>query len=116
MTSFASVLVLVLLSLVMLSKRAEAQVDCSSIIEKLLNCEAFLFKFSNVPNPQCCANVQDLVRAAKASKDVLRGTCRCLKGALQTVPVDLTNAAKLTPLCHLDLNIPISPSVDCDSL
>ncbi|PWA88919.1 non-specific lipid-transfer protein 3 [Artemisia annua] len=116
MTSLASVLVLVLLSLFMLSKHAEAQVDCSSIIVKLMSCEAFLFKYSNVPGPQCCASVQDLARAAKASKDVLRGTCRCLKSAVQIVPVDLTNAAKLTPLCHLDLNVPISPSVDCDSL
>nr|GEX02771.1 non-specific lipid-transfer protein-like [Tanacetum cinerariifolium] len=110
-------LVLVLVSLVLLSKQqVKAQVDCSSIIEKLFDSEAFLFKYSNAPSPQCCASVQDLVLAAKASKDVLRGTCRCLKDAVQTLPVDLKNAAKLTPLCHLDLNIPVSLSVDCDSL
>lgn len=108
---------LILVPLVCLSlQHVDAQTDCGNVIFKLLSCESFLFGSSNVPSPQCCANAQDLVQAANASKDVLKATCQCLKNALQSFPVDLGNAANLTQLCHLNLSIPISPSVDCDSL
>ncbi|MFS7905030.1 putative plant lipid transfer protein/Par allergen [Helianthus anomalus] len=108
---------LILIVMVLLSKHhVSAQVDCGNVIVKLINCESFLFGYSNQPSPQCCASAQDLVQAANASKDVLKATCRCLKNAVQTLPVNLSNAARITPLCHLNLDIPISPSVDCDSL
>lgn len=108
---------LIMIIIVSLSKpHVEAQVDCGDVIFKLINCESFLFRYANGPSPQCCAGAQDLVQAANASRDVLKATCHCLKKAVQTLPVNLTNAAQLLPLCQLNLTIPISPSVNCDLL
>nr|XP_043611560.1 non-specific lipid-transfer protein-like [Erigeron canadensis] len=108
---------LVVFLVLLLSKQhVEAQVSCDQIVIKLINCESFLFGYSNVPGVQCCASAQDVVQQANASKEVLKATCRCLKAAAQAMPVNLSNAAQLTQSCNLNLNIPISPSVDCDSL
>ncbi|XP_024982859.1 non-specific lipid-transfer protein-like [Cynara cardunculus var. scolymus] len=110
-------IILMLVSVLLLSKqRATAQIDCRIVISKLINCESFLFGYSPVPSPDCCASTQDLVQAANASKDVLKATCRCLKSAVQAFPVNLSNAAQIAPLCHLNLNIPIDPSINCDLL
>ncbi|KAI3740916.1 hypothetical protein L2E82_31391 [Cichorium intybus] len=100
----------------LLKQHVYAQTNCQDVIAKLMPCESFILGFSTEPSPQCCASAQDLVRAANASRDVLRATCRCLKNAVQSIPVDLSNAARITSLCNLNLSIPIDPSVDCDSL
>ncbi|KAL8259309.1 hypothetical protein R6Q59_027262 [Mikania micrantha] len=110
-------LCLIMIILVSLHERhIEAQVDCVDVILKLTNCESFLIGISNHPRPYCCASAQYLVDAANASRDVLKATCQCLKNAIRSFPVNLTNAAQLTSLCHLNLNVPISPDVNCDSL
>ncbi|KAK9057935.1 hypothetical protein SSX86_022774 [Deinandra increscens subsp. villosa] len=113
------ILPMCLISIIMVSlanQHVKAQVNCGEVIFKLLSCESFLFGYSSHPNAECCASARDLVQAANASRDVRRATCHCLKNAVQSIPVNLTNAANLTSLCHLSLDIPISPSVDCDSL
>lgn len=108
---------MILASTVLLSKQGvNAQTNCQDVITKLMTCEPFIFGYSYEPSPQCCSSAQDLVRAANASRDVLRATCRCLKTAVQSFPVDFSNAARITSLCHLNLSIPIDPSVNCDTL
>ena len=110
-------IILMLVSVLLLSEQhVNGQIDCQNVISKLISCESFLFGYSNVPSPECCASARDLVQVADGSKDVLKAICRCLKVAVQAFPINLSNAGQITQLCHLNLDIPINPSINCDAL
>ncbi|KAL7616933.1 hypothetical protein Lser_V15G04633 [Lactuca serriola] len=119
MTSLGLTLALIsVLTILSSTKSVDSQTYCPDVIKKFLSCESYMFGLTPTPNKECCANAQALDQAESASKDVLRANCRCLRRIVQSFrpPVDLSKVAGITSICHLKVNLPVDPSLNCDTL
>ncbi|CAI9293263.1 unnamed protein product [Lactuca saligna] len=111
-----ALVVIVVLTLLISKQYVNAQTNCQDVNTKLINCEPFMLGYLSKPAPQCCGSAHDLVLAAYASRDTLRATCWCLKTAFQSFKVDFSYAEQITKSCNLKANVPLYPSVNCDTL
>ncbi|KAK4439377.1 hypothetical protein Salat_0272600 [Sesamum alatum] len=96
--------------------RGTAEVQCSDAVSQLLPCEGFLLGGDTAPSAGCCVSVQSLANIAAASQSDRKALCQCFKDTAKTFPINLDNARQLPQLCHVNINVAIDPSVNCDSL
>ncbi|XP_016455845.2 non-specific lipid-transfer protein-like [Nicotiana tabacum] len=92
---------------------ANAEVQCSDVILKIIPCQNFLMSGESSPSVACCSGAQALDKEAAASQPDRQAICGCLKSAAQAFPVNVDKAAQLPTLCKLTTKIPINPTVDC---
>lgn len=93
---------------------ATAGASCGDAVSALTPCGSFLIG-SGPPKPsaECCQSASGLNKMA-ATLASRRALCQCLKQTGPSFGVKPERAKQLPPLCKLKLNIPISPTVDCN--
>ncbi|OVA01117.1 Plant lipid transfer protein/Par allergen [Macleaya cordata] len=109
-----SLLIMVLMALIMINNIQMVNgVSCEEAVSDLIPCATYLMG-SGGPNPgsQCCASAQKLNKLASTTAD-RQSLCECLKQTGPSFGVKPERAKQLPVLCKLELNIPISPDVDC---
>ncbi|XP_058069019.1 non-specific lipid-transfer protein-like [Magnolia sinica] len=104
------------LCLVVAQIAGAAEVSCGDAVNALIPCGSFLLG-SGAPTPshECCQSAQSLNKLATTPTS-RRALCQCLKQTGPSFGVKPERAKQLPPLCKLKLNIPISPTVDCNKI
>lgn len=105
-----------LLTLMFALHVAAVEVSCGDAVNSLIPCGPFLIGAGQAqPGERCCQSAQELKRMATTT-DTRRSLCRCLEQAGPSFGVNPEQALKLLSMCKLDLNIPISGTINCNSL
>ncbi|KAG1327184.1 non-specific lipid-transfer protein 1 [Cocos nucifera] len=95
------------------STGAAVAVSCGDAVNALIPCGSYLVGSGKAePSPQCCNSARGLNRMATTVEE-RRALCQCFKQTGPSFGVKPDRARHLLPACKLDLNIPISPDVDC---
>ncbi|KAK6917812.1 Bifunctional inhibitor/plant lipid transfer protein/seed storage helical domain [Dillenia turbinata] len=89
-------------------------ISCSDAVAALVPCESFLLgqgpaKASN----SCCSSAQALNKKADTT-ETRRSLCECFKQISPSVGVSPDRAALLPKLCQLNVDLNISPDVNCN--
>ncbi|KZV40867.1 non-specific lipid-transfer protein 2-like [Dorcoceras hygrometricum] len=103
-------LVLVLLAL---APRGEAQIGCGRVVSYLNPCIPYVT--GSGPLGQCCGGVKGLYGAAKTTAD-RQSVCGCLKNLAQAYSAYIGKAASLPRQCGVSIPYAISPSTDCSKV
>ncbi|KAM3266145.1 non-specific lipid-transfer protein 1 [Capsicum annuum] len=110
-----AVLVVVVLAVVQLAMVARGAVTCGQVDANLAPCVPFLTQ-GGEPGAACCSGVKTLNSLAK-STDERRTTCNCAKAAANRYPNLKDDAAQSLPSkCGVTLNVPISRTINCDTI
>ncbi|XP_011089520.1 non-specific lipid-transfer protein A-like [Sesamum indicum] len=91
-------------------------VTCGQVDAALVPCISYLTGQGDSPSPACCAGVKAVKGMAQTTADK-RACCSCVKAAANMY-ANLKDAAaqSLPTKCGVQLDIPISRSVDCDKI
>ncbi|XP_052195676.1 non-specific lipid-transfer protein 1-like [Diospyros lotus] len=111
----AIALVAVLATVQMVARPADAAIDCGQVQSGLSPCIPYLTGGGN-PAGSCCQGVRHLASMV-TSKEDRRAACQCAKDAansFQNIKDDA--AAQLPGKCGVQLNVPISRTIDCSGL
>lgn len=92
---------------------ATNEVNCLSALQKMIPCQTYLVYGAPIPSPICCQGVKDLAEIANTSKTQRQSLCQCLKSVAQNFPINEEKSRALPNLCHVNLNIAITPNIDC---
>lgn len=89
-------------------------VTCGQVDASLVPCISYLTGHDDSPSPACCAGVKAVKGMVQTTADK-RAACSCVKAAAERY-ADLKDAAAqyLPTKCGVQLDIPISRTVDCD--
>lgn len=91
-----------------------ATVSCGDYVNALIPCGSYLIGSGKAePSPQCCKSARELNRMATTVAE-RRALCQCFKQTGPSFGVKPERARHLLPACKLNLNIPISPNVNCN--
>ncbi|PKA58956.1 Non-specific lipid-transfer protein 2 [Apostasia shenzhenica] len=95
---------------------ANAQVpSCREVARMIAPCVAYLAGRAVAPYGLCCGGVVALNRTVLTVPD-RTSVCACLKTIAPRLPIlNIARAAILPRACGVDLNVTISPSIDCDT-
>lgn len=95
------------------SEQSEQTVTCGQVYGSMKPCMDYLSGKEAAPAPACCAGVRAVKGMAQTTEDK-RATCSCLKQAAQSIE-DLKDsvAQNLPTTCNVQLDVPISRTVDC---
>ncbi|XP_072962668.1 non-specific lipid-transfer protein-like [Typha angustifolia] len=105
--------ILLLLAASCSAAAAATAVSCSDAVNALIPCGAYLIGTGATgPSLQCCKSAQALEKMA-TTVAMRRQLCQCLKDTGPSFGVKPERARRLPPFCKLNLNIPISPNVNC---
>ncbi|KAK6121615.1 hypothetical protein DH2020_044642 [Rehmannia glutinosa] len=90
-------------------------ITCGEVDAALVPCISYLTGHGDGPSPACCGGVKAVKGMAQTTADK-RACCGCVKTAANRY-ADLKDAAaqSLPAKCGVQLDIPISRSVDCDN-
>ncbi|KAG5627014.1 hypothetical protein H5410_012232 [Solanum commersonii] len=119
MKAVAIVLVLVVLAVVQLAiaGRLEQQggVTCGQVDANMTPCISYLTQ-GGEPSAACCSGVKT-VNGMAESADERKTACNCLKAAANPYANLKDDAAQALPSkCCVSLNIPISRTINCDTI
>lgn len=104
---------LAVLSTVLLVARQSQAISCGDVSNALVPCVPCLTS-GGPPSSSCCSGVRSLNSMAATQQD-RRAACNCVKDAAKNYPNLKPDAASSLPSrCGVSVNIPISPSVDCN--
>lgn len=89
-------------------------VTCGQVDAALVPCINYLTGREDNPSPACCGGVKTVKGLAQTTADK-RAACSCVKAAANRY-ADLKDAAaqNLPAKCGVELDIPVSRTVDCD--
>ncbi|KZV49054.1 non-specific lipid-transfer protein 2-like [Dorcoceras hygrometricum] len=106
--------VIVVLAVVQFFAQPGYAVTCGEVDVALLPCIGYLRGSGADPTPACCDGVKAVKGMGQTPADK-KACCNCVKAAANRYP-DLKDAAaqSLPAKCGVQLDIPISRSVDCD--
>ncbi|KAL6565897.1 hypothetical protein OROHE_004952 [Orobanche hederae] len=92
-------------------------VTCGDVDVALVPCVSYLTGHADDPSPACCGGVKAVKEMGRTVADK-RTCCGCVKAAANRYSADLKDAAarSLPTKCGVELDIPISASVDCDKI
>nr|ATU75069.1 nonspecific lipid transfer protein [Pinus sylvestris]QWM97377.1 non-specific lipid transfer protein [Pinus sylvestris]QWM97378.1 non-specific lipid transfer protein [Pinus sylvestris] len=94
----------------------EGAISCNQVVSAMTPCATYLLGNAATPAAACCPSIRGLDSQVKATPD-RQAVCNCLKTQAQSYGVKLGKAANLPGLCKVtDLNVPISPNVDCSKV
>ncbi|XP_055829157.1 non-specific lipid-transfer protein 3-like [Solanum dulcamara] len=96
---------------------ANAEVECTDVMTKLMPCQGFIMSGDSSPSVDCCSGAQTIDKQFTASdKPDREAICSCLKTAAQFPTINLEKAAMLPALCNLTTKISFDPNVDCSTV
>ncbi|XP_020269549.1 non-specific lipid-transfer protein 1-like [Asparagus officinalis] len=110
-------LLLFLLSAIAISPSQSMSPTCKMVARMITPCVAYLADRAWAPYGPCCSGVAALNQTASTGSVADRvAVCDCIKSIAPRLPmVDLNRAAVLPRTCGLNLNLTLSPTMDCDS-
>eukprot|EP01018_Ginkgo_biloba_P035304 Gb_19512 [translate_table: standard] len=91
---------------------ADADFQCGTVTDNLSPCLPFLTGKAAQPTPGCCRGIRNLNAAARTTPD-RQAACNCIKSSAHSFGIDVDKGGKLPGLCHVNVGVPISASVDC---
>ncbi|KAL3381085.1 hypothetical protein AABB24_001286 [Solanum stoloniferum] len=110
-----AILVLVVLAVVQLAMVARGAITCGQVDANLAPCVPFLTQ-GGEPGAACCSGVKTLNGNAQSSDD-RKTACNCVKAAANRYPNLKDDAAQSLPSkCGISVNVPISRTVNCDTI
>ncbi|KAJ9169893.1 hypothetical protein P3X46_018040 [Hevea brasiliensis] len=86
-------------------------ITCSEAVAALQPCFSFLSGTDQLPNAPCCMAVQAVNKEA-TTKEIRKQLCECFKQAGPAAGVKPEKAKKIPDLCHVQVPVPIDPSID----
>ncbi|CAA7025534.1 unnamed protein product [Microthlaspi erraticum] len=108
-------LVLVITLIMVIGYQEGEAIQCSQVNMYLAPCLAYLRGGGN-PSPQCCGGLNSLKAAAPGTPD-RQAACQCLKTVATQIPgISDDNAKQLPTKCGVNLGVPFSKSVDCNTI
>ncbi|XP_028963982.1 non-specific lipid-transfer protein A-like [Malus domestica] len=108
--------VAVVLAMLVLVEPGHATVTCQQAVSSLTPCLPYLTSGAETPPAACCSGVSGLKLLTQTTED-RRTACQCLKDAAsQNQGIREDAAAGLPASCQVQINVPISRSVDCDQI
>ena len=113
-TAAVTVVTVMAMVTLMAVKPSEAALSCGSVVSSLSPCRSYLTGGPG-PSAACCQGVKNLNRAASTTRD-RRTACQCIKTLAQSVKPNPTNSQALPGKCGVKLNVPISTSVNCNTI
>ncbi|KAL7125931.1 hypothetical protein ABFS83_14G150000 [Erythranthe nasuta] len=91
-------------------------VTCGEVDVSLMPCINYLIGHDSSPSPACCAGVKAVKGMASTTADK-RTCCGCVKAAANRYTDLKDEAAQSLPAkCAVQLDIPISRTVDCTKI
>ncbi|GER31164.1 non-specific lipid-transfer protein [Striga asiatica] len=106
--------VIVILAVLSLAVQPGWAVTCGQVDAALAPCISFLTGHADSPPPGCCAGVKTVKGLAQTTADK-RACCSCVKTAAIRIDDLKDSAAQSLPTsCGVQLDIPVSRTVDCD--
>ncbi|CAL1392786.1 unnamed protein product [Linum trigynum] len=93
----------------------EGIISCGQVDSYLIPCVPYLTTGAGDPAPKCCDGVRSL-KANTATVDDRRAACGCVKAAAGRYPVKDDAASSLPTKCGVDIGIPISKAIDCQTI
>ncbi|CAI0552464.1 unnamed protein product [Linum tenue] len=110
----AVVLVIALAMIQLVTAGGEEGISCGQVDAYLIPCVPYLTTGAGDPAPKCCDGVRSL-KANTATADDRRAACGCVKAAAGRYPVKDEAASSLPTKCGVDIGIPISKAIDCQT-
>ncbi|KAB2624787.1 non-specific lipid-transfer protein 2-like [Pyrus ussuriensis x Pyrus communis] len=108
--------VVVVLATLVLVEPGHATVTCQQAVSSVSPCLQYLTSGSGTPPVACCSGVSGLRQLTQTTED-RRTACQCLMDAAnQNQDIKEAAAAGLPTACRVQINVPISRSVDCNKL
>ncbi|MQM22981.1 hypothetical protein Taro_056041 [Colocasia esculenta] len=100
--------------LLLLCSRPTVAISCGDAVSAVAPCGGYLVGVGEAnPTPQCCQSVQSLSREA-STPPARKELCECFKETGPSFGVRPDRVRSMLAFCKLQLNLPISPNVDCD--
>ncbi|KAG8363441.1 hypothetical protein BUALT_Bualt19G0022900 [Buddleja alternifolia] len=99
-------------------QRGQAAVTCGQVDAALIPCVGYLTgRGGDTPSPACCAGVKAVKGIGQTSLADKKACCSCVKAAANGY-ADLKDAAaqSLPTKCGVQLDIPVSRTVDCEKI
>ncbi|KFK29949.1 hypothetical protein AALP_AA7G198800 [Arabis alpina] len=110
-----NMLVLVVTLLMVIAYHEGEAIVCSQVNMFLAPCLTYL-KAGGAPSVPCCGGLNSLKNAAPGIADK-QAACNCLKNVASTIPgINDDNAKQLPAKCGVDLGVPFTKTVDCNSI
>ncbi|ESQ53820.1 hypothetical protein EUTSA_v10026585mg [Eutrema salsugineum] len=110
-----TILVLVVTLLIVIAYHEGEAIQCSQVNMYLAPCLPYLRAGGN-PSVPCCGGLNSLKAAAPGKPDK-QAACQCLKNVANAIPGIIDDNAKQLPAkCGVNLGVPFSRSVDCNSI
>ncbi|XP_034698523.1 non-specific lipid-transfer protein-like [Vitis riparia] len=106
---------LVVLALIIASPVVDA-VSCGDAVSALIPCGSFLLGVgAPKPSSECCASAQSLNKLTTTTAD-RRAVCQCFVKSGPSFGVKPARTKLLPSLCKININIPVTPNVDCNKV
>ncbi|KAL4653558.1 hypothetical protein ACB092_01G312700 [Castanea dentata] len=81
----------------------------------LITCQEAFDQHTSVTSPsQTCREGAKLIMKQDNTPELRKGLCFCLRSIAIYLDFDPDRAKQLSPLCKLDVPIPIDPNEDCN--
>lgn len=104
---------LMVLALIIASPAVDAM-SCGDAISALIPCGSFLLGVGEAkPSSECCTSAEGLNKLTTTTTD-RRAVCQCFKTSGPSFGIKPARVKVLPSLCKIKINIPLSPSVDCN--
>ncbi|KAK6932805.1 Bifunctional inhibitor/plant lipid transfer protein/seed storage helical domain [Dillenia turbinata] len=103
------------LALFMLLAKPTWGIDCGEAVSSLVSCESYLFGSGDPkPSAACCSSAQALNKKVN-TKPERKSLCECFKKMAPSLGVNNKRVEQLPTFCKLNLNLAITPDVDCNN-
>ncbi|KAK2976648.1 hypothetical protein RJ640_008184 [Escallonia rubra] len=110
----AVISLIVVLAMVQLMIKPGQAINCGQVDASLAPCLTYL-RQGGAPPRQCCDGVSAITKMATTPADK-RAACQCVKDAASRQTSLNDDAAKTLPQkCGVKMDIPISPTTDCNA-
>ncbi|WCJ37332.1 hypothetical protein M5689_018480 [Euphorbia peplus] len=98
----------------MMVKNVKA-ISCGEAIAALSPCNSYLAGNDELPSPICCMSVLKINEQATTTQ-VRKDLCVCFEEVAPKVGVKTDKAKDLPNLCHVQVPVPIDPTIDCSKI
>ncbi|XP_050206649.1 non-specific lipid-transfer protein A-like [Mercurialis annua] len=110
-------MIIIMVFALVMSKKIEnvEGITCPEAVATLNPCLPFLTGASPSPTGPCCLAV-DRVNQGATTREIRRQLCDCFKQASRSFGVKADKAKQIPDLCHVQVPVPIDPSIDCTKI
>ena len=106
-------LILVTMLVIAPHHSAQAAIECPAVLKMVGPCLDYLKKGGDIPT-ECCTGVKSLDSITKTQPE-RQEACECIKPMADSNSINYDLANKLAPACGVDIQINITPNMDCST-